>query len=289
MNRNIDFNDSDPDADPYRPSKIDEPEPISTNHSVFDEPWMKPQSGSADASGGAYANGGSYSSGNAAPGHEAQLSAANATGEEAERSVWDEPGISSTLAGNVPDDAVTWYRWYCDQVALRNPIMPWLVTVGIAVTAGLLAIPGAMIFTPTSMLAVVFAGPLTEEILKIALAIWVVEKRPWLFSSSAQILFCGLCAGLGFSIVENFIYLFVYIPNPTIEIAVWRWTVCVALHVGCSTIAAAGVAKIWHQFQVEQRMPQLIDGSRLLTAAIVIHGTYNFLAMFAFQLANEKL
>lgn len=266
-----DFNDSNQEGDPYRPPQLDDPEPISTNHSVFDEPWMNPR---ARVPTGEY---------------ESQLSASNATGEEAERSVWDEPGVSSQLAGELPAEAVTWIRWYNDQVALRTPMLPWLVTLGIAAGAGLLAIPGALFFTPNSFFAAVFAGPLTEEILKIALAIWVVEKRPWLFSSSAQILFCGVCAGLGFSFVENLIYLFVYIPNPSVEIALWRWTVCVALHVGCSTIAAAGVARIWNQFQIEQRMPQLIDGSRLITAAIVIHGTYNFLAMFAFQLANEKL
>ena len=268
---NYDFDKLDQDQDPYQPPKIDEPEPISHNPTVFDEPWMNPNSRRAIVP------------------NESLLSAANATGEEAERSVWDEPGISQRLAGEQPQDAVTWIKWYRDQVALRNPLVPWLVTLGIATLAGLLAIPGAMFFTPSSFFAVVFAGPITEEILKIALAIWVVEKRPWLFSSTTQILLCGIFAGLGFSVVENAIYLFVYIPNPTVEIAIWRWTVCVALHVGCSTLAAAGVAKIWRKFQAEERMPQLVDGSRLMTAAIIIHGTYNFLAMFAFQIANEKL
>jgi RsiW-degrading membrane proteinase PrsW (M82 family) len=78
-----------------------------------------------------------------------------------------------------------------------------------------------------------------------------------------------------FAIIENFLYLFVYVPDPPLWLVLWRWTVCVALHVGCTLIAGFGAAKVW-QKQVSQmrRVPVPVD-MRYLVAAILVHGVYN--------------
>ena len=86
---------------------------------------------------------------------------------------------------------------------------------------------------------------------------------------------CGMTSGLIFGVVENLIYLNVYIPDPEPGIVAWRWSICTLLHTGCSVIASIGVVQIWRHFQIHSRMPRLTDGSAWIVAAIVIHGIYN--------------
>lgn len=217
----------------------------------------------------------------AAAEYEPPVSPSCSVEDQAERSVWDEPGISSELAGEAPADAITWIRWYHEQVALRSVWETWLVTALVALSAGFAAILGALIFTPIGWAAIVVAAPVTEEIMKIAIALWIVEKRPWLFSTRFQILVCGVCSGLAFAVVENGIYLNIYISNPSADIIAWRWTVCVALHAVCSLIASIGVCRIWTEFQRHQRQPQLIDGASWITLAMLLHGAYNAFAVLA--------
>jgi RsiW-degrading membrane proteinase PrsW (M82 family) len=124
-------------------------------------------------------------------------------------------------------------------------------------------------------------GPVIEEVLKIALATWIVEKRPYLFKSAGQIIVAAVCSGLVFAAIENLIYLHVYVPNPPLGLIAWRWTVCVGLHVGCSTVAANGLVRVWRNCVENFEKPQLSRAASYITAAVVIHGTYNSLAVVA--------
>jgi hypothetical protein len=201
--------------------------------------------------------------------------------ELAENSVWDEPSTSAMLAGPTDSGAVTWFRFYLQQVA-RTPVQwTWLVTLGILILAGPLAILGTLISAAgyNAWLVMVVMGPTIEEILKVALPLWVVERRPWLFSSTWQIFLCCAGAGLVFAFIENLIYLNYYFPNPSDLLILWRWTVCVLLHTGCSTVASLGLITIYRRMQSRGTRPQLIDGSNWIMAAIVLHGAYNFFAI----------
>ena len=122
--------------------------------------------------------------------------------------------------------------------------------------------------------------------MKLAIIIWICEKRPWLLRSPVQVLICATASGLAFAAIENVLYLHVYGLNSVPGLAAWRWTVCVMLHTGCSAIASIGVIRIWQEFQKQSRMPQLSDGAFWFVLAMVIHGTYNFGAvlMDAFDL-----
>jgi len=111
--------------------------------------------------------------------------------------------------------------------------------------------------------------------MKIALPLWLVEKRPWMYRNGGQILICALASGLMFAVVENVVYLNVYIPDPSAGLIQWRWTICVLLHSGCSTVAGIGAWRIWSRFQHHQRAPHLADGASWFVAAIVLHGLYN--------------
>jgi len=200
-----------------------------------------------------------------------------------DQSVWDEPGLSAALAGETPPDAVTWYRWYMKKVDASSGLYSWLATLVVVLTSGVFAVVGtfaAQVVGPASvsssvLIAITVVGPATEELMKIALTLWMVEKRPWLYRNGVQILLCALASGAAFAAVENILYLKVYVPNPPPGLAEWRWTVCVLLHSGCSTISGIGAWKIWRQFQQQQRAPVLTDGAGWIFAAIVIHGTYN--------------
>ena len=232
---------------------------ISNNPSVFDEPWMRPDAPPFRGDDG--------------PVDDTQIIPDEG---DPENSVWDEPGLSRELAGPTPQDAVTWLNWYYSQAAQTTTATTWGVTLAVALASGIFAIFGALFLqlgTANHVIAVVIAAPIIEEIMKIALVVWVCEKRPWLLRSTTQILLCGLTSGLVFAAIENVFYLSANTATP--GLAAWRWTVCVLLHVTCSLIASVGVAKIWTEFQRHKRMPQLSDGAPWFVAAMLLHGFYN--------------
>lgn len=197
-------------------------------------------------------------------------------------SVWEEPTTSASLAGATPDDALTYARWLDARLEERDVGRSWALTGLIAISAGPFAVLGAFWGAGQSLfsvLAIVVFGPIVEEVCKLALPTYVVERKPHLFLSSSQILICGGCAGLAFAIIENLIYLNVYFPAPSRELVVWRWTVCVALHVGCSMVGAMGLARAWREGMASKRRPDAALAARWVIGAAVIHGVYNGIAL----------
>ena len=195
-----------------------------------------------------------------------------------ENTVWDEPGLSRELAGETPEDGLTYSRWLEARIREGKVADSWLMVLWITVTAGPIGVAtafyeGSVVVFP--FLHVTVFGPLVEEIGKIAFAIWVVEKRPFLFRSRFQIAICAAAGGLLFAVVENLIYFSIYIPDATEGIIAWRWSVCVVLHVGCSLIASLGLMRIWSQTMTNLTPPDLPSGARYIILAIVIHGAYN--------------
>ena len=196
-----------------------------------------------------------------------------------DHSVWDEPG--RTVA--VPAEALTYSRWLEKRIAATSLERSWLVTFAVAACAGLLAVVGAVVTGSSGaaqgIILVCIIGPITEEIMKVAIAIWIVEKRPYLFKSELQIAVCAAAGGLLFAVVENLLYLNVYIPKAAYAVAYWRWTVCVALHVGCSLVAGMGLIRIWADCMEHRHRPQLSLGSQSMIVAILVHAVYNCCAV----------
>ena len=115
-------------------------------------------------------------------------------------------GLSCELAGEVPKEGLTWYRWYLDRVAATSVAWSWGITLSVAVVGGLFAIVGTLVQQSMSggqIVAVTVVGPTIEEIMKIALPLWLVEKRPWLYQNAGQILICAMASGLMFAAVEK--------------------------------------------------------------------------------------
>lgn len=212
-------------------------------------------------------------------------------------SVFDEPHMRqapSRPAGEAPVDSVwmepsrqadgnprPYAEWYQEQKARTTRLGSWRLTLLLSLVAGPLAVFSAL-FTQgpgAGFLLVVVAGPLIEEIGKVMGPLMVVERNSARFSTRSQILFCALASGLVFSVIENLLYLKVYIPDPSSALIWWRWTVCVALHTGCSFIAGRGVGNIWREADHSLDPPKLETGAPLLISAVVVHGAYNFLAL----------
>ncbi len=126
---------------------------------------------------------------------------------------------------------------------------------------------------------IVITAPLIEEIGKILFPLMIVERRPYLIRHSWHIPLCAWMAGLIFSVIENLLYLHIYIAEPSTLIVVWRWTICVMLHTGCSTLAGIGVMRIHQETMRTLTPPRLELGAPWIIAAVVVHGTYNLIAI----------
>lgn len=257
------FDGSGNEQSPFEVPESSAPPPprVTSDPSVYEEPWMR--------AGNTVMHG--------------VPEAPEAPGEpDPESSVWDEPGLSPQLSGDIPSDGLTWHRW-AEENRTRTSLMTSLgVMLLVAVCSGLMAIIGTLIIQAgggNAFVLLAIGAPIVEETMKIGLTMWVVEKRPWLFHWRGQILLCGMCSGMVFAAIENVIYLTILIPNPSAGIAAWRWTVCVMLHTGCSSLAAIGAARVWSQSQRRQRQPQLSDGAAWLVAAMLCHGIYNTSAL----------
>jgi hypothetical protein len=198
--------------------------------------------------------------------------------EKIDRSVWDEPGLSGALAGRPPDGAETFAGWLERMRRETTWTRSWIVTAAVAAAAGPWAVLGAFWGsgqTAFSVLALTVFGPITEEVMKAAATTYVIERRPYLFRAFEQILLCGLAAGFAFAALENVLYLYVYVPDARPTLVAWRWTVCVALHMGCTLITHLGLARVWGRTMSGGTRPDLAGAFPLMVTAVVVHGTYN--------------
>ncbi len=125
----------------------------------------------------------------------------------------------------------------------------------------------------------VVVGPVAEEIMKVALAAIIVERRPYWFHSPAAIRLAVLASAMGFAVIENLLYLNVYIPNPTPTLVAWRWVVCTALHLGCTSVASEGVVRAWSASRQQFRRPDMAVLAPRIGLAAAIHGGYNLVVI----------
>ena len=195
-----------------------------------------------------------------------------------EHTVWDEPALNPAAREQMPADALTYEGWLERRIEERSVVSSWQITILVALVAGPLAVLGAIFNGSSSTLGALnltVFGPATEEIMKVAGLLWIVEKRPFRFTSRLQIILCACAGGLAFGLIENLLYLKVFVDDPSESLTYWRWTVCTFLHSGCSIIAGLGIMRIWKNPMARREKPRLAHVTPYLVIAIVIHGVYN--------------
>lgn len=250
---------SDNGENPYADNlSKDEPDPTSNarDQSVFAEPWMTKTEFHCDE----------YS--------DAMQPTPRPT--DVDHTVWDEPGLSPQLAGDTPDDGLTWARWYERESAATSVLDSWLVTILLCVLSGPLAIVTAAFGFQGStfdIVLILLVVPAVEELLKVLLPLWVVERKPYLFIAPFQIMLCAGCSGLVFGAVHHLFAMRLFrvgqISSSSTVLAV-----SMVAQLVCSLVAGMALVRIWSRATRERRRPNLTDGGPLATAAIALHIAY---------------
>ncbi|MEM1445893.1 MAG: PrsW family glutamic-type intramembrane protease [Planctomycetota bacterium] len=179
------------------------------------------------------------------------------------------------------EDQRGYAAWLDRRIARTTERATWWTTFWVALLGGPWAVLGALLTTWGGLWAVVLIAPVVEEAMKIALIAWVIEKCPYRFRRRSQLVLAALGSGLAFATIENVLYLFVYIPDPSPEIIAWRLVVCTALHVGCTAVAAVGAVRAWDRVMQHRRPAAVPVDLAWLGLAIGLHAAYNTAVTFA--------
>lgn len=155
-----------------------------------------------------------------------------------------------------------------------------LVAAGPAgLVAALLASPRQGSASIVFALAAVLFVPIIEELAKAAAALYLVENRPWLIPNAWSVIVLVAMSGLVFALAENWLYLNVYIENPSPDVIRIRQIGGPLLHTSASLLAGIGVSKLWTTID-QGRTDRWVFRPAVpwLVYAMVLHGTWNLAA-----------
>jgi hypothetical protein len=169
--------------------------------------------------------------------------------------------------------------WLEQQLVEAQGRTYWPGLALMAALGGLFAVVGALVSELGGLWGLVVFGPAIEEVLKVGLVVMALETRPQWLTRRWEIWLVTVSSALAFAAIENVIYLNVYLPDPSQAVVLWRWMVCTALHVGCTMVATLGVLRMWRSVWVERKPAQPAAALPWLVVAVVIHGSYNAVAM----------
>jgi RsiW-degrading membrane proteinase PrsW (M82 family) len=164
----------------------------------------------------------------------------------------------------------------------RAPAYQYVLTVLIAIVGGLLGIIGAIIqevqSTTTYILLPFIGAPIIEEALKpsgiyLALLWWPRALRSQVYTA----ILCAL-SGLVFGVIESFVYVTLYVEDPSDEFIVFRFSVPLGLHALCSYLVGLGLNQRVIDWAAG-RSPLPRASRNFYIAAVVIHGAYNTIAV----------
>ena len=174
------------------------------------------------------------------------------------------------------DGELTYLDWLAANRSLPSLRKTWLIAILMPLPAIPFAI-GCAFFSVEylGLLSFVLWGPVASEVFKIAIAATLIERRSALIRSTEQIFCMTIGTALVFAIVQNMIFLLLFFPNSPLDLVLYRWVVCVLLHVVCTFIATRGLAAVWRRVQHEHRQFSISAAIPPVAVAIVIHAVYN--------------
>jgi RsiW-degrading membrane proteinase PrsW (M82 family) len=146
----------------------------------------------------------------------------------------------------------------------------------LALGGGVFGILGAFV-TETfhgSILGAYLAAPIIEETLKPSGLYLILAKWPRLLKNQIYIASLAALGGIVFALVENLVYLYIYIPDPSPQIVLFRYTACVGIHAICSFIFGLGInQKLLASIRGETKL--LSYGKRFYFTAMALHSLFN--------------
>ncbi|MGB2984582.1 MAG: PrsW family glutamic-type intramembrane protease [Phycisphaerae bacterium] len=170
----------------------------------------------------------------------------------------------------------TYAQWLAEHEDRLSSRKSWLIAALVPVLGIPLALFSAfMTVEYAAALNFVVIGPVMAEVLKVAIALTVIERRSFLIRRIGQIYLMTLGTALVFAVAQNMVYLLVYFKNSPPELVAYRWTACVILHCLCTWIATRGLVPAWERAQHEHRLPTFTLVYPTITAAILLHAAYN--------------
>lgn len=193
----------------------------------------------------------------------------------------DEPALRDMAAS---DGTESYADLYARRLQETAPTSRWGAVLTVVVVAGPLGILGALgavtaQVTFFGILAIVAFGPAVEEITKAIGAVILVERYPWLIPAAWLIPVMTVAGGLGFAAIENWVYLEIYIPDPTPEIIRWRWIFGPLVHGVSSLFVGVGLRRAWLDSVRHGSVPALRVGQAWIIAGVAFHGAYNLVAV----------
>ena len=164
-----------------------------------------------------------------------------------------------------------------------GPIIPikWrFFAFFMAALGGVLGVLGAIIqeLSQGSLLVAFIAGPMIEEVMKPSGVYILLARWPQLLTSRLYSAILAALGGLCFALIENIIYLQLYFPEHTQTLAVFRYSVCLTMHVVCSFIVGFGINQKLLA-SVRGDIPLLKGNKRFFFIPMIIHSLFNIMAV----------
>lgn len=194
--------------------------------------------------------------------------------EDIDHSVWDEPSLAPEVATKVPDSALTYANWLQQRRESWTQLNSWTVTLGVvaatvpgAVLAGFISWTLGNIFLALDLFVVCLISPMLQEICKIAVPVWIVEKRPYFFTTWFQFFIVGIVTALVFSATSNYV-LSLIVHDFTRATFLYQWVGVLGVNLISASIATFGIEKIWRNTITHSRRPRIGDGYPYFATAI---------------------
>jgi len=146
----------------------------------------------------------------------------------------------------------------------------------LALGGGIFGILGAFVTEAFhgQILGAYFAAPIIEETLKPSGLYLILAKWPRVLKNQFYTASLAALGGIAFAIIENLVYLHVYIQDPSPRVVLFRYTACVGIHAVCAFIFGLGINQnLLASIRGETKL--LSYGKRFFFSAMALHSLFN--------------
>lgn len=141
---------------------------------------------------------------------------------------------------------------------------------------------GGLFSAIPSWTSALVTGPAYSEFLKVILLALFVEARPQWFRSAAGVRSAALLSAASFALSQSCVALVIpsLRPLPGLWGPVGRFSLCVAVHLACTLVAARGWVEAWQRNAADGRRfePTAVIWGAL--SATALHAAYNAACLF---------